>query len=65
MGAYLSVSRAVVMGRDFFLLRSPALKRLGPPMLHWLCSHVAHLWATSDSVPRSKAVGTPQAVGVM
>ena len=53
------------MGRDFFLLRSPALKRLGPPMLHWLCSHVAHLWATSDSVPRSKAVGTPQAVGVM
>ena len=25
----------------------------------------AHLWATSDSAPRSEAVGTPQAAGVM
>ena len=30
-----------------------------------LCSHLAHLWATFDSAPRSEAVGTPQAVGVM
>ena len=30
-----------------------------------LCSHHAHLWATSDSAPRSEAVGTPQAAGVM
>ena len=28
-------------------------------------SHLAHLWATSDSAPRSEAVGTPQAAGVM
>ena len=42
-----------------------ALKRWGPPGRQGLCSHLAHLWATSDSAPRSKAVGTPQAVGVM
>ena len=28
-----------------------------------LCSHLAHLWATSDSAPRSEALGTPQAAG--
>ena len=26
---------------------------------------MAHLWATSDSVPRSQALGNPQAAGVM
>ena len=30
-----------------------------------LCSHLAHLWATSNSAPRSEAVGTPKAAGVM
>ena len=30
-----------------------------------LCSHLAYLWATSDFAPRYKAVGTPQAAGVM
>ena len=53
------------MGRDFFLFRFPALKRLGPPRLQGLCSHLAHLGATSDSAPRSEAVGIPQAAGVM
>ena len=42
-----------------------ALKPWGPPRRHGLCSHLAHLWATSDSAPRSEAVGTPQAAGVM
>ena len=37
-----------------------ALKRWEPPGWQGLCSHLAHLWATSDSAPRSKAVGTPQ-----
>ena len=43
----------------------PALKRWGPPRRQGLCSRLAHLWATSDSAPRSEAVGTPQAAGVM
>ena len=43
----------------------PALKRWGPPRRRQLCGHLAHLWATSDAVPRREAVGTPQAVGVM
>ena len=43
----------------------PALKRWGPPKGQGLCSHLAHLWATSDSAPRSEAVGTPQTAGVM
>ena len=38
---------------------APALKRWGPPTRQGLCSHLAHLWATSDSAPRSEAVGTP------
>ena len=42
-----------------------AVKRWGPPRRQGLCSHLAHLWATSDSAPRSEAVGTPQAAGVM
>ena len=47
------------------LILPPALKRWGPPRRQGLCSHLAHLWATSDSAPRSEAVGTPEAVGVM
>ena len=40
---------------------SPALKRWGPPRRQGLCSHPAHLWATSDSAPGFEAVGTPSA----
>ena len=29
------------------------------------CSHLAHLWATSDFAPRSEAEGIPRAAGVM
>ena len=47
------------------LILPPALKRWGPPRQQELCSHLAHLWATCDSTPRSEAVGTPQAAGVM
>ena len=47
------------------LILPPALRRWGPPRRQGLCSHLAHLWATSDSAPRSEAVGTPQAAGVM
>ena len=53
------------MGRDFFLLRFPVLKRWGPPRRQGLCSHLAHLGATSHATPRSEAVGTPEAAGVM
>ena len=41
------------------LILPPALKRWGSPGRQGLCSHLAHLWATSDSAPRSEAVGTP------
>ena len=47
------------------LILSPALKGWGPPRRQELCSHLAHLWATSNSAARSQAVGTPQAAGVM
>ena len=47
------------------LILPPALKRLGPHRRQGLCSHLAHLWANSDSAPRSEAVGTPWAAGVM
>ena len=47
------------------LILQPALKRWGPPRRQGLCSHVAHLWAPSDSAPRSEGVGTPKAAGVM
>ena len=47
------------------LILPPALKRWGPPMRQGLCSHLAHLRATSDSAPHSEAMGTPQAAGVM
>ena len=41
------------------VILSPALKRRGPPRQQGLCSHLAHLWATSDFAPRFEAVGTP------
>ena len=47
---------------DFGLLRAP--KRWGPPRWQGLCSHPAHLWATSDFIPRSEALGFPQAAGL-
>ena len=47
------------------LILPPALKRLGPPRRQGLCSHLARLWATSHSAPRSEAVGTTQAAGVL
>ena len=37
----------------------PAPKMGGPLRQQGLCSHLAHLWATSDSAPRSETVGTP------
>ena len=30
-----------------------------------LCSHLAHLWATSDSAPPCEAMGFPHAAGDM
>ena len=47
------------------LILSPALKRRGSPRRQGLCSHFAHLWATSDFVPRFEAEGIPEAAGVM
>ena len=47
------------------LILPPALKRRGSPRRQGLCSHLAHLWATSDSAPRSEAEGLPEAAGVM
>ena len=41
------------------LILPPALKRWGLPRRQWLCSHLAHLWATSNSAPRFEAMGTP------
>ena len=46
------------------LIMPPALKRWGPPRRLGLCSHLAHLWATSDSAARSEAVGTPRRQGL-
>ena len=40
------------------MILSPALRRWGPPRRQGLCSHLAHLCATFDSVPRSKALWT-------
>ena len=42
----------------------PAVKRCGHPRREGLCSHLAHLFATSDFPPRFDAVGTPLAAGV-
>ena len=36
------------------MILPPALRRWGPPRRQGLCSHLAHLWATSDSAPRSE-----------
>ena len=36
------------------LILFPALKRWGPPRRQGLCSNLAHLWATSDFVPRQQ-----------
>ena len=47
------------------LILSPALKRRGSTRRQGLCSHLAHKWATSNSAPRSEAVGIPEAAGVM
>ena len=41
------------------LILFPAKKRWGPPRWQGLCSHLAHLRATSDSAPRSREVWTP------
>ena len=41
------------------MILPPTLKRWGPPRRQGLCSHLAHLWATSDSAPRSKGTHNP------
>ena len=51
---------ATLPGCGVLLILPPALKRWGPPRRQVLCSHLAHLWATSDSAPRSEAVGIPR-----
>ena len=40
------------------LILPPPLKLWVPPRREGLCSHLAHLWATSDSFPGYAAVGT-------
>ena len=47
------------------LILPPAVKRWGSLRRQGLCSHLAHLWATSDFVPRSEAEGLPKAAGVL
>ena len=37
----------------------PIMKRWGRPKQQGLCSQSIHLWATSNFVPCSKALGTP------
>ena len=46
------------------LILPPALKRWGPPRWQGLCSHLAHLWATSDSAPAVKRWGPPRRQGL-
>ena len=41
------------------MILPPALTPWGPPRWQGLCSHLAHLWAISDSAPRFEAAGTP------
>ena len=48
-----------------FLIFAPTLKRWGPPKREGFCSQFAHLWATSDFVPRSQALGIRETAGVM
>ena len=47
------------------LILPPALKLWGSHRRQGLCSHCAHLWATSDSAPCSEAVGSPQTARVI
>ena len=47
------------------LIPYPAMERWRPPIQQGLCYHRVHLWASSDSVPRSESLGTPEAAGVM
>ena len=47
------------------LILPPALKRWGHLRRQGMCSHLSHLWPTSDFAPSSEAVGTPQASGVV
>ena len=46
------------------MILPPALKRWGPPRRQGLCSNLAHLWATSDSAPRSERWGPPRRQGL-
>ena len=46
------------------LILPPALKRWRSLRQQGLRSHLAHKWATSESAPRPKAVGIPEAAGV-
>ena len=41
------------------LFLSHTLKRCGPLKPQGLCSHPIQLWATSEFVPRTKALGSP------
>ena len=52
------------LGSPSNLILSPALKRWEPPGRQGLGRHAAHLWATSDSLPRREALGTPKTAGV-
>ena len=52
-------------GPLLILTWTPALKWRGSPRRQGLCNHLAHKWATSDSAPRSEAVGIPDTAGVM
>ena len=42
----------------------PEPPRVIPPPHPYVCSHLAHLWAISDSAPRFEAVGTPRRQGL-
>ena len=41
-----------------------ALKPWGVPRRQGLCSHLAHVWATSDSAPCSEVLGSPRQQGL-
>ena len=47
------------------LMLPSAPKRWGSPRGQGFCCHLAHLWPTSNFAPRSEAVGTPEAAGVI